>query len=129
MAPADKPEPSVEFVNSVDKSKADSATRMEFTSDISEEETRNLFIDLMLKEAGWKVLTEEGKILPSAACIEVEVHGMPNEKGVGYADYVLFGQDGVPLAVVEAKRTSKSPLVGKHQAELYADCLENQYKV
>lgn len=129
VAPADKPEPSAEFVESVDKSAADSTTTVEFTTDISEEETRKLFIDLMLKEAGWKVLTEEGKILPSTASIEVEVHGMPNEKGVGYVDYVLFGQNGMPLAVVEAKRTSKSPVEGRHQAELYADCLENQYKI
>ena len=129
VVPTDNPEPSEEFVNSVDKSAADSSTKMEYTADISEAETRKLFIDLMLKEAGWKVLAEEGKILPSTACVEVEVHGMPNEKGIGYVDYVLFGQNGKPLAVVEAKRTSKSPTEGKHQAELYADCLENQYKV
>ncbi len=32
---------------------------------------------------------------------------MPNESGVGYVDYVLYGENGKPLAVVEAKRTSK----------------------
>ncbi len=52
---------------------------------------------------------------------------MPNAHEVGYADYVLFGSNGLPLAVVEAKRTSASPVKGKHQAELYADCLEAQY--
>lgn len=52
---------------------------------------------------------------------------MPNNVGKGYADYVLFGADGKPLAVVEAKRTSKDANVGKHQAELYADCLEKRY--
>ena len=46
---------------------------------------------------------------------------MPNESGVGYADYVLFDADGTPLAVVEAKRTSVDATVGRHQAELYAD--------
>ena len=61
------------------------------------------------------------------ACIEVEVHGMPHEDGIGYADYVLFSGNGLPLAVVEAKRTSVSPVKGKHQAELYADCLEKRY--
>ena len=54
---------------------------------------------------------------------------MPNNEGIGYVDYVLFGSDGKPLAVVEAKRTSVSPIKGKHQAELYADCLEAQYGV
>lgn len=54
---------------------------------------------------------------------------MPNNAGKGYADYVLFGTDGKPLAVIEAKRTSKDAQAGKHQAELYADCLERRYNV
>lgn len=101
----------------------------ELPTDISEAETRKLFIDLMLKEAGWQVLETKGSVQPLKACIEVEVSGMPNDEGIGYADYVLFGGNGMPLAVVEAKRTSVSPLKGKHQAELYADCLERQYGV
>lgn len=101
----------------------------ELPLDISEAETRRLYIDLMLKEAGWEVLDTEGAIQPSKACIEVEVEGMPNNEGVGYCDYVLFGSNGLPLAVVEAKRTSVSPIKGKHQAELYAMCLEKRYGI
>lgn len=97
--------------------------------DISEAETRRRFIDLMLREAGWEVLETEGDVVGGKACIEVEVNGMPNSAGKGYVDYVLFGTDGKPLAVVEAKRTSKDAVVGKHQAELYADCLEKRYHV
>ncbi|MCH5237054.1 MAG: DEAD/DEAH box helicase family protein [Muribaculaceae bacterium] len=93
----------------------------------TEAETRKLFIDLMLKEAGWDVLTTDGMVKPLKACVEVELEGMPNPNGKGYADYVLFGSDGRPLAVIEAKRTSLSPIKGKHQAELYADSLEKQY--
>ncbi|MFQ6614340.1 MAG: DEAD/DEAH box helicase family protein, partial [Fidelibacterota bacterium] len=55
------------------------------------------------------------------------VTGMPNEKGVGYADYVLWGDDGKPLAVVEAKRTTVDPTIGRQQAKLYADCLEKMH--
>ena len=44
-----------------------------------------------------------------------------------YCDYVLFGKDGSPLAVVEAKRTSKDPNVGRKQVMLYADCLERKF--
>lgn len=95
--------------------------------DISEAETRRRFIDLMLREAGWDVLETEGDIQPSKACIEIEVDGMPNNTGKGYADYVLFGANGKPLAVVEAKRTSQDANVGKHQVELYANCLEKRY--
>ncbi|MBQ3324964.1 MAG: DEAD/DEAH box helicase family protein [Muribaculaceae bacterium] len=101
----------------------------EIALDISEAETRRLYIDLMLKEAGWEVLDTEGAIQPSKACIEVEVEGMPNNEGVGYCDYVLFAANGLPLAVVEAKRTSASPIKGKHQAELYAMCLEKRYGI
>ncbi len=106
---------------------ADKTPVQQLPTDISEAETRKLFIDLMLKEAGWDVLEREGAVQPSKACIEVEVAGMPNNEGVGYCDYVLFGSNGLPLAVIEAKRTSVSPIKGKHQAELYAECLEKRY--
>ena len=102
---------------------------VEIACDISEAETRKMYIDLMLREAGWAILTTEGAVQPLKACIEVEVKGMPNTHEIGYVDYVLFGGNGKPLAVVEAKRTSVSPIKGKHQAELYADCLEQQYGV
>ena len=96
-------------------------------NDISEAETRKLYIDLLLREAGWKITEHEGEIIPRQAGIEIEVHGMPSESGVGYADYVLFDADGTPLAVVEAKRTSVDAAKGRHQAELYADCLAIKY--
>ena len=99
------------------------------TVGISEAETRALYIDLMLKEAGWDVMKEDGLIQPSKACVEVKLKGMPNAHDEGYADYVLFGSNGKPLAVIEAKKTTASPIKGKHQAELYADCLEAQYGV
>jgi len=87
--------------------------------DYTEEATRDLFIDLMLREAGWDLGAEN--------VIEFEVSGMPNKKGVGYVDYVLWGDNGLPLAVVEAKKSKVNPNVGQHQAELYADCLEAKF--
>jgi len=89
------------------------------THDYREAETRDLFIDLLLREAGFD---------PKASDVaEVEVTGMPNAPGVGYVDYVLRGDDGKPLALIEAKRTRKDPRIGQQQAKLYADCLEKQY--
>ena len=129
IVPGDNPGPSPEFVENVDINKVDATPIPTPATGISEAETRKLYIDLMLKEAGWDVLETEGAVQPLKACIEVEVHGMPNEDGIGYADYVLFSGNGLPLAVVEAKRTSVSPIKGKHQAELYADCLEKQYGI
>ena len=56
------------------------------------------------------------------------MEGMAGVAGqMGYCDYVLFGKDGLPLAVVEAKRTSKDPNIGRKQAVLYADCLERKF--
>lgn len=89
------------------------------THDYSEAETRDFFIDLLLKEAGWEL--EEKKNF------EIEVAGMPNKEGKGFVDYVLWGDDGKPLALIEAKRTKKDAKVGQQQAKLYADCLEAKY--
>jgi type I restriction enzyme R subunit len=89
------------------------------THDYSEAETRDYFIDLLLKEAGWELDPKKN--------FEIEVAGMPNNEGKGFVDYVLWGDDGKPLALVEAKRTKKDPKVGQQQAKLYADCLEQQY--
>ena len=86
---------------------------------ISEAETRKRYIDVALKEAGWSVgrnVTEEEPVF-----------GMPNVTGTGYVDYVLWGKNSLPLAVVEAKKASVDTLVGSQQAKLYADCLENKY--
>jgi type I restriction enzyme, R subunit len=85
----------------------------------NEAETRDLFIDLLLREAGFDPKA------PDTA--EVRVTGMPNAPGEGFVDYVLRGDDGKPLALVEAKRTRKDPRVGQQQAKLYADCLEKEY--
>ena len=89
------------------------------THDYSEAETRDYFIDLLLKEAGWALDQPQDR--------EFEVGGMPNEKGKGFVDYVLWGDDGKPLALVEAKRTRRDARVGQQQAKLYADCLETQF--
>jgi type I restriction enzyme, R subunit len=89
------------------------------THDWNEAETRRLIIDLALNRAGWKLDQPRDR--------EYEVTGMPNQAGVGYADYVLWGDDGKPLAVVEAKKTTVEPEVGQQQAKLYADCLEKMH--
>ncbi len=95
------------------------ATAQPDTHDYSETETRDAFIDLLLGEAGWP--------LDQARDREFEVEGMPNNQGKGFVDYVLWGDDGRPLALVEAKRTRRDPRVGQQQAKLYADCLEARF--
>ena len=87
--------------------------------DISEYKTRKIYIDWMLRDAGWV----EGKDWEN----EVELYGMPNQSEVGYADYVLFDDSHKPLAVLEAKRTCVDVAKGRQQAKLYADLLEQKY--
>jgi type I restriction enzyme R subunit len=87
--------------------------------DYNESETRDRFIDLLLREAGWA--------LDQPDDLEFRVEGMPNAEGVGFVDYVLWGADGKPLGLVEAKRTRKDARQGQQQAKLYADCLESRY--
>jgi len=87
--------------------------------DYNEAETRDRFIDLLLREAGWS--------LDSPEYTEFRVEGMPNDEGVGFVDYVLWGADGKPVGLVEAKRTRKDARVGQQQAKLYADCLEARF--
>lgn len=87
--------------------------------DLTEYQTRKLYIDTMLRDAGWI----EGQNWIN----EVELPGMPNNSEVGFADYVLYDDTGKPLAVIEAKRTCKDVAVGRQQAKLYADLLEKKY--
>ena len=88
--------------------------------EISEFETRKRYIDIDLKIAGWELNDDWLE--------EVEVEGMPNNQtGLGYVDYVLYGKNGKPLALVEAKRTSRDANVGQQQAKIYADLLEKKY--
>ncbi|MGL5866879.1 MAG: DEAD/DEAH box helicase family protein, partial [Dermatophilaceae bacterium] len=89
------------------------------TRDYDEATSRDLFIDVLLHEAGWPLDQPRDREYP--------VTGMPTASGKGVIDYVLWGADGIPLAVVEAKRTGVSPEVGLQQAKLYADCLERQF--
>ena len=125
------PEPKVEMevVNSVQKETLDDPQPVVLPREslASEAVTRRYLIDYMLMEAGWEVLEEKGKVLGGKACIEVEVDGMPTASGKGYADYVLFSRGGKPLAVIEAKATCRAITEGRHQATLYADCLEKRY--
>lgn len=86
---------------------------------ITEAETRATLIDLLLHEAGWR--------LDEARDREWPVTGIPSPSGTGNVDYVLWGDDGAPLAVVEAKRSSKSAKEGREQARIYADALERDF--
>lgn len=92
-------------------------TKVADAHDYDEARTRDAFIDLLLGEAGWT-------FVKPGHDTEYSVKGMPNNSGDGFVDYVLWGDDGKPLALVEAKRTRRDAREGQQQAKLYADCLE-----
>lgn len=124
-----EPEVSPAVVASVPKENVEHPAVVSMPQESLESEaiTRKYLIDYMLQEAGWMVLDEKGLVRSSAACIEVEVEGMPSTSGKGYADYVLMGRGNKPLAVIEAKSTVHEVGEGRRQALLYADCLEKKY--
>ena len=95
------------------------STRTFTLNPATESETREILIDVMLRELGWQ---PEGKNVR-----EYPVQGMPTKSGKGRVDYVLWGDNGLPLAVVEVKRSMEDPRKGKQQAKCYADCLEKQF--
>lgn len=93
------------------------------SQDLSEFKTRKIYIDVDMKQMGWKFTGTDADVQE-----EYPVEDMAGVVGQkGYCDYVLFGKDGMPLAVVEAKRTSKDPNSGRKQVMLYADCLERKF--
>lgn len=94
---------------------------------LSEAETRKEYIDLFLSEAGWELVGHDNTPQPCKAGTEIKVTGMPPKGQDGFCDYVLYGKDGIPLAVVEAKRTSESPAKGRKQVILYGERLVAQY--
>ncbi|MCR4525362.1 DEAD/DEAH box helicase family protein [Kocuria rhizophila] len=87
--------------------------------DLNENETRATNIDTLLFEAGWELSDPRDR--------EFTVSGMPTASGTGRVDYVLWGTDGRPLAIVEAKASHVSLRDGQHQAKLYADALEREH--
>lgn len=102
--------------------KAEAARLDETQHPRNEYETRKHLIDVALREAGWNLQGVNDK--------EYKVKYMPestNASGTGYVDYVLWDDDGKPLALVEAKRTLESATKGENQAQLYADCLEKMH--
>lgn len=96
------------------------------TLNLNEAQTRKKLIDSELRLAGWDVSQDNSNT--EQVSIELEVDGQPTPSGKGYCDYVLWDDNGKPLAVVEAKRANEGAEKGRQQAKLYADSLEKKYQ-
>lgn len=97
------------------------ASQLRFTED----NTRKWLIDRDLRMAGWDV--PQGAASNESVGQEVEVLHQATTTGKGYCDYVLWDDNGRPLAVVEAKKTLVDARAGQEQAKQYADALEKQH--
>ncbi len=96
---------------------------------ISESKTRQEIIDKRLLSAGWNVAD------PAQVTSELSIWiGLPEGveepeheyQGFQFADYALLGKDGYPIAVVEAKKTSRDARVGQEQARQYAENIQKK---
>lgn len=94
---------------------------------INESTTRQEIIDKRLANAGWDVKN------PAQVTAELNIWvGLPDGikepeheyQGFQFADYALLGDNGYPLAIVEAKKTSKDARVGQEQARQYAENIQ-----
>jgi type I restriction enzyme R subunit len=92
---------------------------------LSEALTRRRLIDSLLVTAGWDVGIDGTST--DAVGQEWEVGHQPTSTGKGKSDYVLWGDNGLPLAVIEAKKTSLDAEAGRTQAKCYADGLEKTH--
>jgi len=113
--------PNAEALQLVSQASALAASQLRFTED----NTRKWLIDRDLRMAGWNV--PAGMASDDSVGQEVEVPHQPTATGKGYCDYVLWDDNGKPLAVVEAKKALVDARAGQGQAKLYADALENMH--
>jgi type I restriction enzyme R subunit len=115
-------EKKVEEIHALASTGAATASLLQF----DEATTRSTIIDSLLATSGWNVAL--GEASTSEVGKEVEVKYQPTASGLGYADYVLWDDNGSPLAVIEAKKTAVDPERGRQQAKLYADGLEKMHR-
>ncbi|RQN06646.1 type I restriction endonuclease subunit R [Pantoea ananatis] len=93
------------------------------TSNRDEAQTRTEIIDSQLARSGWS--RSRRTLIEEFLLKMVEPESTDNDHQ--FADYILLGSDGKPIAVVEAKRSSRDELAGKRQAADYADAIKTQF--
>ncbi|MGL5524273.1 MAG: DEAD/DEAH box helicase family protein [Aeromonas veronii] len=93
------------------------------TSSRDEAQTRTEIIDSQLAHAGW--LRSRRTLIEEFLLKTTKLESTDNYHQ--FADYILLGADGKPIAVVEAKRSSRDELAGKRQAADYANEIKTQF--
>ena len=102
--------------------------------DLPEWKTRLEKIDVQLLNASWNV-KDKFKVRVEIDTKQSEFtkknykdvsQTLKNEEESKYVDYLLLDSNGDPLAIIEAKRTTKDPIIGQKQAEQYAMDIKKQ---
>lgn len=86
-----------------------------------EEENKKLFLRASLREAGWPIVEQENQPLPGSAGVRMLLDGGD------CADYILYGRDSRPLAVVEYTLTSQNIVAGRKLGLRMAETLSRKY--
>lgn len=95
----------------------------------SEAQTRSELVNQQLARSGWNIkdpmqVVEEFDILTELPK-GVKEPRTPYE-GHQFSDYVLLGKNRQPLAVIEAKKTSRDAAIGREQAKQYCYNIQKQ---
>lgn len=97
------------------------ATRFNTTYKRDEEENKKLFLHASLREAGWPIVNKPDQAMPSSVGIDMLL-----DDG-GKVDYVLYGRDNRPLAVVEYSTTTQNLIAGRNKAIEQANKMSVKY--
>lgn len=95
----------------------------------SEAQTRAEHIDQHLAQSGWNVkdptqVVEEFDILTGLR--EGVTEARTPYEGHQFSDYVLLSKDRKPIAVIEAKKSSRDAAIGREQAKQYCYNIQKQ---
>ena len=95
---------------------------------MNEQQTRQELIDTKLLKSGWDV-SNHTQVIEEFTNTSI-VSDMSSSYGnKQFSDYVLLGQDGKPLAVIEAKQTSKDAKLGREQAKQYCLNIKEEHNI
>lgn len=86
-----------------------------------EEKNRELFIKASLREAGWPIVNVPNHAKPFSAGYQIAADASDR------IDYVLYGRDGRPAAIIEYSETKNNPVLGRKKAKRVAAKLEVQF--
>ena len=96
-------------------------TRFAVAHDRDENENKKLFLYASLREAGWPVVNRANIALPGAAAVNCLLDSGDS------VDYILYGRDNKPLAIIEQTATTQNLVEGRTKGIDKANQLAAKY--